>query len=42
MRKNEGRLYFAGEHTSFGFGYVHAAFDTGIKVAKQIINEQIK
>ena len=41
MRRNEGRLYFAGEHTNYGFGYVNGAFDTGIKSAQQIIEQQM-
>ena len=38
MRKNEGRLYFAGEHTSDGFGFVHAAFETGTSIALNIVS----
>ena len=39
VRKNEGRLFFAGEHTSYNYGFVHSAYKTGKEVAKQIYND---
>ena len=38
VRKNEKRLYFAGEHTSYNYGFVHSAYQTGLKVAEDIYN----
>ena len=39
VRQNEGRLYFAGEHTSYNYGYVHSAYESGIKAAKDILEK---
>ena len=39
VRQNEGRLYFAGEHTSYNQGYVHSAYESGIKAAKDILEK---
>lgn len=38
VRKSiQNRLFFAGEHTSISyFGYVHGAYDTGLKAASEI------
>jgi polyamine oxidase len=40
-RKNEGRLHFAGEHTSVthNYGFVHSAYLTGKETAEKIFNE---
>lgn len=38
VRKNEGRLYFAGEHTSYNYGFVHSAYQTGQDIAEKIYN----
>ena len=39
VRKNEERLYFAGEHTSSNYGFVHSAYQSGEQTAKEIYNE---
>ena len=39
VRKNEKRLYFAGEHTSSNYGFVHSAYQSGEQTAKEIYNE---
>ena len=39
VRKNEGRLFFAVEHTSYNYGFVHSAYETGKEVARQIYND---
>ena len=39
VRKNEDRLYFAGEHTSSNYGFVHSAYQSGIHAAKEIYDE---
>ena len=39
VRKNEERLYFAGEHTSYNVGFVHSAYQSGQKAAKDIYND---
>ena len=38
VRKNEKRLYFAGEHTSYNLGFVHSAYDSGKETAKRVFN----
>ena len=37
VKKNVGRLYFAGEHTADNKGFVHSAYDSGKLVAEAII-----
>ena len=37
MRRNDGRLYFAGEHTSENFGFVHAALVEGTKAVERLL-----
>ena len=37
VRQNEGRLYFAGEHTSYNYGFVHSAYKSGRKAAEDIL-----
>ena len=39
MRKNEERLFFAGEHTSSNCGFVHAASIEGWVAARDVIKE---
>eukprot|EP00404_Azadinium_spinosum_P025568 CAMPEP_0180678054 /NCGR_PEP_ID=MMETSP1037_2-20121125/68179_1 /TAXON_ID=632150 /ORGANISM="Azadinium spinosum, Strain 3D9" /LENGTH=274 /DNA_ID=CAMNT_0022707675 /DNA_START=111 /DNA_END=933 /DNA_ORIENTATION=+ len=39
MVKNEGHLYFAGEHVDELFGYVHGALNSGQSVASSIAEE---
>ncbi|MEM7117780.1 MAG: FAD-dependent oxidoreductase [Chloroflexota bacterium] len=38
LRGNNGRLYFAGEHTATFVGYMEGAVQSGQRVAEQIIN----
>ena len=37
VKKNVGRLYFAGEHTADNKGFVHSAYDSGKNVSALII-----
>ena len=39
VRKNEKRLYFAGEHTSSNYGFVHSAYQSGEQTAKEVYND---
>ena len=39
VRKNEQRLYFAGEHTSSNYGFVHSAYQSGQQTAKEVFND---
>ena len=39
VRQNEKRLYFAGEHTSANYGFVHSAYETGQKAAEEIYED---
>ena len=39
VRQNEKRLYFAGEHTSSNYGFVHSAYQSGEQTAKEIYYE---
>ena len=39
VRQHEKRLYFAGEHTSYNQGFVHSAYESGKKAARDIIND---
>ena len=41
VRKNEERLYFAGEHTSSNYGFVHSAYQSGEQTAKEVFNDII-
>lgn len=36
MKRPEGRLFFAGEHTSDNYGFLHAALDSGEEAAKAV------
>jgi len=36
LRKIEGRIHFAGEHTSDKFSSMNGAIESGIRVAKEI------
>jgi len=38
LRKPEGRIYFAGEHTSHKFSSMNGAIESGIRVAKKILS----
>lgn len=38
LRRVEGRIYFAGEHTSDKFSSMNGAIESGIRVAKEILN----
>ena len=39
VRKNEKRLYFAGEHTSSNYGFVHSAYQSGEQTAREIVDD---
>ena len=39
VRQNEKRLYFAGEHTSSSYGFVHTAYQSGKDAAMNILND---
>ena len=39
VRQNEQRLYFAGEHTSSNYGFVHSAYQSGEQTANEVYNE---
>ena len=39
VRKNEKRLYFAGEHTSSNYGFVHSAYQSGVQTANEVLND---
>ena len=39
LEKMRVDLFFAGEHTSYNYGFVHSAYETGKEVARQIYND---
>ena len=38
LRKNEGRLFFGGEHTMSPHGWIDTAMKSGVRVALQATN----
>lgn len=36
IARPEGRVYFAGEHTSAWFGFMQGALESGIRAAREI------
>mmetsp|Transcript_51549 Transcript_51549/g.95364 ORF Transcript_51549/g.95364 Transcript_51549/m.95364 type:complete len:533 (+) Transcript_51549:70-1668(+) len=38
-RSLDGHVFFAGEHTSENFGFVHSAWETGLEVAVEVLME---
>jgi monoamine oxidase len=36
LRRKEGRIYFAGEHTAEKRGWMQGALDSGLRAAKEI------